>query len=372
MGAQLGAYQQATANSKVDVTEPKAALLQASRSIRNENRALVDSLKKDAMNGLLSPQLRETLRAGLKELRATGVLAEKHAPKVIIVPRLKMAATTGFAKSLPTAKVIPLGKTAEPSARLAPAKASPLSGQGAAGRSTLFAFAKIDPKTKVDLKNGASPAKEVAAVANHGSAQAAAKISPATPSSPQKADAKRPVADKAASTAVQPGQKRSVSSSGANLIQPHTTAAQDALPKAKASQFTQNNPGQMSVSQALSTGATVSQNTGTVWSPPSAIAPDALADRTISATVIAENGSPDNRGQQTFSYAFQPGLERSVSSSGANLIQLSYNRSPSCVTDSAKIAKYRKSLVTTTKRCCTRCSGRYNDFRDCYWQKRLN
>ena len=70
-------------------------LAQVSQSIRNESRALVASLKKDAMNAALPPQLRETLRAGIKELRAVGVLAEKHAPKITATPRASVLAAQG-------------------------------------------------------------------------------------------------------------------------------------------------------------------------------------------------------------------------------------------------------------------------------------
>ena len=110
MGAQLGNYFQSAKNPKADDLDRKAAILQTNHALRKESRALAASLKKDAMNAMLSPQLRETLRAGLKELRATGILSEKHAPKIIATPRLKISPATPLAKPVSSATIISFNK----------------------------------------------------------------------------------------------------------------------------------------------------------------------------------------------------------------------------------------------------------------------
>jgi colicin import membrane protein len=149
MGAQIGAYRQIAKKSKSDDPNRKTELTQASQSIRNESRALAASLKKDAMNGMLSPQLRETLRAGLKELRATGVLSEKHAPKIIATPRLKAASSSNLAKSLTSAKIIPLHKAAAQTGRPIVSKAVLTDTANLKGKAGLVRLTKAELKKDV-------------------------------------------------------------------------------------------------------------------------------------------------------------------------------------------------------------------------------
>ena len=111
---------------------------------------------------MLSPQLRETLRAGLKELRATGVLAEKHAPKIIAAPRLNNSPITTPTKSLSTATVIPFNKAAAQSGRLASSKSSSSRPGNLVGKAVSSNLSKAEAKQAI-INKAALPPKTKAA-----------------------------------------------------------------------------------------------------------------------------------------------------------------------------------------------------------------